>query len=43
MRDVSHAARDVGHALLFVKFDDRFGQIEIDGTVLGAAGIEEQR
>jgi len=30
VRDVSHAARDIGHALLFVEFNDRFREIEID-------------
>ena len=43
VRDVSHAARDIGHALLFVEFNDRFREIEIDGAMLVAAGIEEQR
>src|SRR5882762_11620835 len=43
VRDVSLAACDIRHALFVVEFDDRFGQIEIDGTVLGAAGIEKQR
>ncbi len=43
VRDVSHAARDIGHALLFVEFNDRFREIEIDGAMLVAAGIEDQR
>jgi len=32
--DVALAARDVGHALLFVEFDDRLGEIEVDGAAL---------
>ncbi len=40
--DVALAARDVGHALLFVELDDRLGEIEIDGAVLGAASVEQQ-
>src|SRR5712692_8179459 len=43
MRDVALAACDIGHALLVVEFDDSFGEIEIDGAALVAAGIEEQR
>src|SRR6266436_1631393 len=42
MSDVALAARDIGHALLFVEFDDWFGKIEVDGTALVAAGVEEQ-
>ena len=34
---------DVGHALLFVEFDDGLGKIEIDGAVFVAARVEEQR
>ena len=41
--DVAFAAGDVGHALLFVEFDDRFRQIEIDGAVFVAARIEQKR
>src|SRR6266851_5573466 len=41
--DVALAARDVGHALLFVEFDDGFGKIEIDRAMLVAAGVEQQR
>src|SRR5260370_34509862 len=40
--DVALAARDVGHALLFVEFNDRLREIEVDGAVLVAAGVEEQ-
>src|SRR5260370_19378390 len=36
--DVALAARDVGHALLFVEFNDRLREIEVDGAVLVAAG-----
>ena len=43
MRDVALAAHDAGHALLVVEFDDLFGKIEIDGAVLVAASVEEQR
>ncbi len=40
--DIALAARDIGHALLFVEFDDRLGEIEIDGATFVAAGVEEQ-
>src|SRR5215831_186232 len=40
--EVAFAAADVGHALLFVKFDDRFGEIEVDGPVVFAASVEEK-
>src|SRR5216684_1254229 len=40
--DIALAARDIGHALLFVEFDDRLGKIEVDGAALVAAGIQEQ-
>ncbi len=40
--DVALAARDVGHALLRVELDDRFGEIEIDGAVFVAPGVEEK-
>jgi hypothetical protein len=40
--DVAFTAADVGHAPLFVEFDDGLGEIEIDGAVVFAAGIEEQ-
>src|SRR5260370_19564054 len=43
VRDVALAARDIGHALLIVEFDDPFGKIEIDGAALVAAGIEGAR
>ena len=43
MSDIALAAGDVGHALLIVEFDNRFGQIEIDGTVFVAAGVEQKR
>src|SRR5437868_6323009 len=43
MRDVALAARDVDHALLFVKFDDRLGQIEIDRAMLVASSMEQER
>src|SRR5260370_36697130 len=42
MSDVALAARDVGHALLFVKFDDWLGEIEVDGAVFVSAGVEEK-
>src|SRR5438128_9815357 len=41
--DVALAARDVGHALLVVEFDDRLGKIEVDGTALIAARVEKER
>src|SRR5947207_841049 len=40
--DVALAAGDVGHALLVVELYDRFGEIEVDGAALVAAGVEEQ-
>src|SRR5689334_10486638 len=42
VRDVALTARDVGHALLLVEFNDAFGQIEINGSVLVAPCIEEK-
>src|SRR6267143_424168 len=42
MRDVALAARNIGHALLLVELDDRLGEVEIDGTMLITAGVEEQ-
>src|SRR5260370_16436528 len=36
--DVALAARDVGHALLFVEFNDGLREIEVDGPVFVAAG-----
>ncbi len=39
--DIALAARDIGHALLFVELDDRFGKIEVDGAAFIAAGIQE--
>src|ERR1700719_2890047 len=42
MGDVAHAAADAHHALLVVEFDDLLGEIEVDGAVFVAAGIEEQ-
>jgi len=41
MGDVAFAAADIGHLLVVVELDDRFGKIEIDGTVFSAAGVEE--
>ncbi len=43
MRDVALAAHDAGHALLVIEFDDLFGEIEIDGAVLVASRVQEQR
>src|SRR5580658_249167 len=43
MGHVALAAADVGHLLLIVKFDDGLREIEIDGAVLIAAGIEKLR
>ena len=40
--DVAFAARDVGHVLLVVELDYAFGEIEIDGAVFVAAGVEEK-
>src|SRR5260370_1235027 len=40
--DIALAARDIGHALLFVEFDDRLREIEIDGATFVAAGVEQQ-
>ena len=40
VRDIALAAGDVGHALLFVELDDRFGEIEIDRAVLIATSIQ---
>jgi len=37
------AAADVSHLLMVVKLDDGLGEIEIDGAVFGAAGVEEKR
>ena len=42
MSDVSLAARYVGHVLLVVEFDDRFGKIEIDGAIFVATGVEKK-
>src|ERR1700719_19900 len=42
MGDVAHAAADADHALLIVEFDDLFGEIEVDGAVFVAAGVEEE-
>jgi len=42
MRDVALAARDVGHALLVVEFNDPLGEIEVDRAMLVAADVEEQ-
>lgn len=39
--DVALAAADIGHALLFVEFDDGLGKIEIDGAVLFPASVEK--
>ena len=40
--DIAFAAADVGHALLFVEFDDGFRKVEVDRTVVFAAGVEEK-
>ena len=40
--DVAFTAADVGHALLFVEFDDGFGQIEVDRAIVFAARVEEK-
>ncbi len=42
MSDVSLAAGYVGHLLLVVEFDDRFGKIEIDGAIFVAASVEKK-
>src|SRR5260370_38926608 len=42
MSDVALAARDVGHALLFVEFDDLLGEIEVNGAVFVSASVEEK-
>src|SRR5260370_10904942 len=41
--DVALAARDVGHALLFVEFNDGLGKIEVHGPVFVAAGGGKKR
>src|SRR5208337_5017306 len=41
--DVALAAGDAGYLLLFIEGDDRLGEIEIDGAIFGAAGVEQQR
>src|SRR5260370_23138106 len=41
--DVALAARDVGHALLFVEFNDGLREIEVDGPVFVAAGVWKKR
>src|SRR5438034_547594 len=43
VRDVALAPRYVGHALLFIEFDDRLGQIEVDGAVFIPARVQKQR
>ena len=43
MRDVPFAAHDAGHALLVIEFDHLFGEVEIDGAVLVASRVQEQR
>ena len=43
MRDVALGAGDAFHQSEFVEFDDRLGQIEVDGTAPLAFAIEDQR
>src|SRR5215469_4431111 len=43
VRDVALAARYVDHALLFIEFDNRFGQIEVDRAVFIPARVQKQR
>src|SRR5215472_7550484 len=41
--DVAFAARYVDHALLFIEFDNRFWQIEVDRAVFIPARVQKQR
>ncbi len=43
MSDIAFATGDAGHALLVVELDNTLGQIEIDGTMLGAASVQQKR
>jgi hypothetical protein len=40
--DVALAAGDAGYLLLFVEGDDRLGEVEVDGAIFGAAGVEKK-
>src|SRR5437868_1634942 len=42
MRDIALAASDVDHFLLLVEFDDALREIEIDGAVFVATGVEQE-
>ena len=43
MGDVARRARDAGHGAPLVEFDQRLGQIEIDGAAAHALAVQDQR
>src|SRR5690242_3139049 len=42
MGDIALAPRDIRHTLLFIEFNDALGQVEINGAMLVAVGVENQ-
>ena len=43
VRNVAFAAGNAGYLLLFIEGNDGLGEVEIDGAIFGAAGVEKQR